>query len=157
IGTLGEYQASAYPAADPAIRCIDCHMPTSNGVADHRFPGGNVYLASHYQQAALIAEQKQNLARAVSLDARRVPGGVLVSVRTTGVGHSFPTGVTDLREAWVELDAPQGSLRIGGPSQDGQLPPGVARLGTDIAAADGGVLYRHELSLATHVVFDVRV
>jgi DNA-binding beta-propeller fold protein YncE len=157
IGTLGEYHSSAYPTADPAIRCVDCHMPKSNGVADHHFPGGNIYLASHYQQDVLVGEQKQNLARAVSLEARRVPGGVLVTVHNTGVGHSFPTGVTDLREAWVELDAQDGSLHIGGPSQDGQLSPGAARLGTDLAAADGGILYHHELSLATHVAFDVRV
>jgi hypothetical protein len=33
----------------------------------------------------------------------------------------------------------------------------VARLGTDIANADGTALLRHELTLATRVPFDVRV
>jgi hypothetical protein len=47
----------------------------------------------------------------------------------------------------------------GGPGANSTelLPSNAARLGTDIAQADGAILLRHELSLATRVPYDVRV
>ena len=82
-------------------------------------------------------------------------------VTNAGSGHAFPTGVSDIREAWVELrasDASGGILaRIGGPGADGTLPPDSARLGTDIATKDGTILYRHELAVTSRLPFDRRV
>ena len=44
----------------------------------------------------------------------------------TGAGHAFPTGVTDIREPWVEvqaLDASQNVLATyGGPDATGLVP-----------------------------------
>ena len=161
IGTLGEYRAGPYAGT---ARCIDCHMPkNAHGAADHHFPGGNVYLSTHFHDDALHQEQTQELSKVLSLEAQRIAGGVLVTVRNRGIGHGFPTGVTDLREAWVELQpiATDGGLPvlapIGGPGADGLLAPGAARLGTDIATPDGTILYGHEVSEATCIPFDVRV
>jgi DNA-binding beta-propeller fold protein YncE len=154
ISTLDEYHASPYAGT---TRCVDCHMPKDvHGVADHHFPGGNVYLGQMFGDDALQKAQLANLTAAVSLEARRVGGGVLVTVRNGGAGHSFPTGVTDLREAWVELQTKDG-LHVGGPGVDGLLPLGAARLGIDIATPDGTILYNHELTQATRIPFDVRV
>jgi hypothetical protein len=159
IGTLDEYQASPYVGS---ARCVDCHMPKDgHGVADHHFPGGNVYLGQMFGDDSLVQAQKAKLSAAVSLEAHRVAGGVLVTVRNGGAGHGFPTGVTDIREPWVELQAKDGTgnviARSGGPGADGLLVAGTARLGIDIAAPDGGVLYLHELSEATRIAFDMRV
>jgi hypothetical protein len=159
IGTLDEYQASPYVGS---ARCVDCHMAKdARGLADHHFPGGNVYLGQRFGDDSLVQAQKAKLSAAVSLGAQRVAGGVLVTVRNGGAGHGFPTGVTDIREPWVELQAKDGSgnviARIGGPGTDGLLAAETARLGIDIAAPDGGVLYLHELSGATRIAFDVRV
>jgi len=162
IGTLPEYVASLY---SPSTRCVDCHMPQmgQTGVFDHRFPGGNVYLSKTFDLPALTTAQVQNLTHVVALDARRVDGGVLVTIANRGAGHFFPTGVTDIREPWVEVQAfdAQGNMmgEYGGPggSSTDPLPPNAARLGTDIAQADGTILLRHELSLATRVPFDMRV
>jgi hypothetical protein len=160
IGTFDEYHASPYAGT---TRCIDCHMKDEHGAVDHHFPGGNVYLSAHFHDQVLQDEQTKKLSGALSLDARTVSGGVLVTVHNIGVGHHFPTGVTDLREAWVELQATSADARaavppsIGGPGPDGLLAPGAARLGTDIAASDGTILYGHELSDATRLAFDVRV
>jgi len=158
IGTLDEYHASGAGST----RCVDCHMRKTGGVADHRFPGGNVYLGQRIGDATLLAGQMANLAGVVQLDAKRVAGGVEVRVTNRGAAHSFPTGVTDIREAWVELQAIEGSgdakslVHFGGPV-DGLLPPGAARLGTDIAGPDGTLLLRHEVSAATRIPFDLRV
>jgi hypothetical protein len=163
ITTLAEYHASSYSAS---ARCVDCHMAKTNGIADHRFPGGNVYLGQTFGDDVLVNAQMQNLQHAVTLRAQRVDGGVLVTVTNTGVGHGFPTGVTDIREPWVELqevgqppvDAGPPLLRIGGPTTDTDLlPAGAARLGIDIADSTGQVLYQHELNRATRIPFDVRV
>jgi len=91
-------------------------------------------------------------------------GGVSVSVTLTnhGSGHAFPTGVTDIVEAWVELDAVNASGTLiqsyGGPdATTGVLPSTAARLGIDIADSKGNVLYKHQLSQAFSVPFDRRV
>jgi hypothetical protein len=111
---------------------------------------------------ALVIAQKANLSQAVSLQARRVAGGVLVTVTNRGAGHGFPTGVTDIREPWVELQAKDASgnvlAHMGGPGTDRDLlPPGAARMGTDIADPSGAPLLHHELSEAARIAFDVRV
>lgn len=158
ISTLDEYQASQYVGN---TRCIDCHMRKDHGVADHRFPGGNVYLGHMFGDDALVQAQTANLTTAISLEAQRAPGGVRVIVHNLGAGHSFPTGVSDIREPWIELQSMAagggGVVHIGGPGADGLLPPAAARLGVDIAKPDGIVLLRHELTEATRLSFDVRV
>jgi hypothetical protein len=77
--------------------------------------------------------------------------------------------VTDIREPWIEVDevddpstpldasAPDGSPRFGGPGSDGLIPSSAARLGSDFADADGGVLLDHQLSRVARIPFDVRV
>lgn len=162
IGTLPEYEASPYA---PSTRCVDCHMPQTGqtGVFDHRFPGGNVYMSKTFDMPGLTMLQQLNLTHVITLDAQRVQGGVLVTISNRGAGHAFPTGVTDIREPWVELQAfdAGGNMvgEYGGPggSSTDLLPAGAARLGTDIAQADGTVLLQHELSLATRIPYDVRV
>jgi hypothetical protein len=164
ITTYAEYEAGPYAAG--GTRCIECHMQRdANGVADHRFPGGNVYLGQVIGDATLVAEQTRNLQSAVKLQATRVAdgSGVQVVVTNVGVGHDFPTGVTDLREPWVEVDeVDMAGNRVGAPyggpaSQCDLLPAGAARLGTDFAGADGGVLLKHQLSVASRIPFDLRV
>ncbi len=172
IQTLDEYESGPYA---PATRCVDCHMkPLPGGGYDHHFPGGNVYLGQILQATpppasadagstdSLVAEQTYNLTHLVQLQAQTVSGGVLVTVRNSGSGHGFPTGVTDIREPWVELQPKDQSgnvlAHVGGPaSSTDLLPAGAARLGTDIASADGTPLLLHQLSLVTRIPFDVRV
>jgi hypothetical protein len=137
-------------------------MHKTNGVADHRFPGGNVYLGQIINDATLVQEQLQNLSSVVQLDAKRVAAGVQVTVTNRGAAHSFPTGVADIREPWVEVQqvASGGDgkaiAHYGGPI-DGLVPLDAARLGSDIGGEDGGILYEHEVGEATRVPFDGRV
>jgi predicted CXXCH cytochrome family protein len=159
LSTLDEYQASPYASVE---LCVDCHMrQNSAGHHDHRFPGGNVYLSQEViGDDTLRSEQMTNLQLVATLSPKRVAGGVLVTVSTVA-GHSFPTGVADIREAWVELQAKDGSGKplatFGGPDATGLIPPTAARLGIDIADSQGHILLDHELSLTTRIPFDVRV
>jgi hypothetical protein len=160
IGTFDEYHASSYVGQRT---CVDCHMTKdAHGIADHHAPGGNVYLGRMFGDDALVQAQTTNLTKALSLQAQRVSGGVLVTVSNGGAGHHFPTGVADVREPWVELQPKDASgnvlAHIAGPSSDTDLLPAEAsRLGIDISGPDGTVLLRHELTEATRISFDVRV
>jgi YVTN family beta-propeller protein len=159
IDTLPEWQSSLYAPDTP---CVDCHMkPVSSGF-DHRFPGGNLFMGQQFGDSTLTAGETYNLTHVMQIQAQAVPGGVQVTLRNGGAGHSFPTGVTDVREAWVEIqpmDAQGHALaHVGGPaSASDLLPAGAARLGTDIAGADGSLLLLHQITAATHTPFDVRV
>lgn len=186
IGTLAEYQAGPYsgstdvPLVNPIIddggaalpipfvddaggtyvaRCVDCHVPVYQGVADHSMVGGNVYLASEVtNDSTMAANEVANLQSTLTLAATRAGDVVYVTITNRGAGHSFPTGVTDIREPWVELQAVNANKNVvavyGGPAPDGTIPLDNARLGIDIAGADGGLLLEHELSKAVGIPFN---
>jgi DNA-binding beta-propeller fold protein YncE len=186
IGTLAEYQASVYAGstdvqvANPIIddggaappvaviedgggsfvaRCVDCHAPVYQGVADHSMVGGNVYLATEVtNDSTMAANEVANLQSALTLAASRVGDVVYLTITNRGAGHSFPTGVTDIREPWVELQAVDASKNVvavyGGPAPDGTIPLDDVRLGIDIAGEDGGLLLEHQLSKAVGIPFN---
>jgi predicted CXXCH cytochrome family protein len=175
INTLHEYLGSAYAGgtggafapdggtgSTAVTSCVDCHAPQGvNGVADHSMVGGNVYIAQVLtQDPTMVANVTANLKNAIALTAARQgtgAGQITVTVRNRGSAHGFPTGVTDIREPWVELQAVDGQGNVvahyGGPAADGTLPLDAARLGMDIATADGTLLYFHELSKSTRIPF----
>jgi hypothetical protein len=161
ITTYTEWQGSAFASAAAPVACVDCHMPSTAGVFDHGFVGGNVYLATTFADADFVAKTTAKLQSAMSVTAARSGSSVAVTVQNHGAGHSFPTGVTDIREPWVELDAVDGSgnvlARYGGPDANGVLPSTAARFGIDIASADGTVLLLHQLSATPKIPFDRRV
>jgi DNA-binding beta-propeller fold protein YncE len=155
IDTLGEWQSSHFAASST---CVDCHMPDDGtGVHDHAAPGGNVYVAQAFGETDFAATVGAKLSTAIQLHAAEGFDGVHVLVMNVGSGHAFPTGVTDVREPWVEvhaLDANDNVLATyGGPDSTGLVPPDAARLGMDIASEDGTILYKHELTQATRVPF----
>jgi DNA-binding beta-propeller fold protein YncE len=141
--------------------CVDCHAPVTDRVADHAMPGGNVYLASTLTSPEFAAQLTTMLHAAIKISAVPVAGGYSITIKNRGIGHSFPTGVTDIREPWVEVEAFDGQhrmlARFGGPDANGLIPSSAARLGIDIADGDGGVLLKHELTNTTRIPFDRRV
>ena len=139
-------------AAPTTAACLQCH------VTDHSMPGGNVYAATTYaNDPTFVTLVTKKLQSAIQLFATQRSDGVHVLVQNTGSGHAFPTGVTDIREPWVEVQALDGAqnvvARIGGPDANGLIPATAARFGMDIADADGGILLRHELTNATRIPF----
>jgi hypothetical protein len=168
ITTYNEWSYGPFANTPAPSLCVDCHFtPTAPGITDHSVPGGNVYLATQYNDAgaesALIAAQQQNLAAVMRLSAtKNADGSVTVNLHNRGSGHGFPTGVTDIVEPWVELQAVDASGNVlahyGGPdTTTGLLSPTAARLGIDLADQSGSILYRHELSEAFSVPFDRRI
>jgi hypothetical protein len=119
--TYAEWQKS--PQAKQGIQCQDCHMsetpPTvgpstgsaASGAATRpniyhmTFAGAQVALGDAARATALL----QSAAK-VEVTAPEIvkPGSsekVSVKVTNTGAGHSLPTGLTEVRQMWLELVA----------------------------------------------------
>ena len=111
------------PYAAQGIVCQDCHMTPGPGVVkpnpgkaagmgperEHiytmTFAGGNVGLGD-----ADLAEERLKAAAEVKIEAPEiVAAGDTVTVTTTitnvGAGHYIPTGLTEVREMWLEVVA----------------------------------------------------
>lgn len=99
--TLDELRASA----DPERTCAGCHMPKlPSGGADHRFTGVDPAWGAEAGAAERAAsESAALLARAVTLELLDGESGIEVRLTNTGGGHSVPTGVTFLRDFWVDV------------------------------------------------------
>jgi len=129
-GQFGEWSRSHFSDREGGTykTCQDCHMPlvtandpaaTDGKVHSHRFVGSNhahALAAGLEEQAQLVLENLQN---AVEMDLREAanqdrPGHLVVevSVTNTGSGHHFPTGVTDIKEAWLEVVATRDGQRL---------------------------------------------
>ena len=118
--TYSEWKDSPYAAA--GIVCQDCHMTPGPGVTkpnpgkaastgperEHiytmTFAGGNVALGD-----AALAEERLKAAATLDLEVPEVVESGEVPVMTTitnsGAGHYLPTGLTEVRQMWLEVTA----------------------------------------------------
>ncbi len=118
--TYSEWKDSPY--AEEGITCQDCHMTPGPGVTkpdpgkaagmgperEHiyrmTFAGGNVALGD-----AELAEERLKAAATLELDVPEVVTSGEVPVKTTitnvGAGHYLPTGLTEVRQMWLEVVA----------------------------------------------------
>lgn len=110
------------PYAAEGIVCQDCHMTPGAGVTkpnpgkaasmgpdrEHiytmTFAGGNVGLGD-----AVLAEERLKAAAELTLDLPEVVEAGDVDLTTTitniGAGHYLPTGLTEVRQMWLEVTA----------------------------------------------------
>jgi hypothetical protein len=118
--TYTEWKAGPYPAE--GIVCQDCHMTPGPGVTkpnpgkaagsgperEHvyrmTFAGGNVALGD-----AVLAEERLKAAAALGMELPEIVESGSVAVKTTitnvGAGHYLPTGLTEVRQMWLEVVA----------------------------------------------------
>ncbi len=129
------------PYAAEGIVCQDCHMTPGPGVnkpnpgtaaaggpqREHiyimTFAGGNVALGD-----AVLAEERLKAAAEVEIVAEEiVAAGETVDIQTTitnvGAGHYLPTGLTEVREMWLEVTAtdPEGNSEVVGEHRFGTI------------------------------------
>jgi hypothetical protein len=75
-------------------------------------------------------------------------------------GHRLPTGVSNLRELWLEVVVRVDGEEVhreGALAADGALPPTAFRLGKWLADAEGVPLLRHEVWRVARVLRDTTV
>lgn len=129
------------PYAAEGTQCQDCHMTPGPGVTkpypgtaagggkqrDHiylmTFVGGNVALGD-----SVLAEERLKAAATLDLDvAEIVAPGETAQVSTTitnvGAGHKLPTGLTEVRQMWLEVKAvyPDGTEEVLGTHEFGSI------------------------------------
>ena len=118
------------PYAAKGIQCQGCHMhqrpgvpatgstarpdnpgesvsggPARGHVFTHYFVGGNTLVPPLFgnREQVVMAEERLKNAATVQLDGA-ISGGILrVTVTNTGAGHSIPTGLSHVRQIWIEV------------------------------------------------------
>lgn len=119
--TYSEWLNSQY--AEKGITCQDCHMPTSKGQAatkgpvrevnSHKFVGGNVRGA---QRDTAIQILKDAATVELETPGDSVDYGSQITftakVRNKGAGHYLPTGITELRQMWLEFRITDSAGRV---------------------------------------------
>ena len=132
--------------------CLDCHMPRVNAgpddegvrdglVRDHRFVGGHAALPALFNQPTQVAAVTARLSSAISMDLRSARAGYVdVVLRNIGVGHPFPGGTQDAKQAWLEVTvfgADDGVLARHGHLERNRLPADAWLLRTHPVDGEG--------------------
>lgn len=161
--TYSEWKAS--PWAKEGVVCQDCHMSEAPGtigpatgqacaggperpnIYRMQFVGGNVA-----QGPPDVARARLQSAAEIVLDAPQIvaPGttaSATVTITNVGAGHFLPTGLTEVRQMWLEvyLEAPDGT----------KTPVGERRFGTILQDDKGNAPV--ELWEATSIKSDDRI
>lgn len=158
-GTYTEWKNS--PQAAQGLQCQDCHMTPGPGMAElttaatggpprakvftHQFVGGNATSLAGPDHRTMAADMLKGAATiAIVAPQAAAPGKTLpleVQVKNDGAGHYLPTGITEVREMWLEIivtDAGGRELyRSGGLQEDGEADPQAKQYHVEFADADG--------------------
>lgn len=177
--TYTEWKNSPY--AEQGVQCQDCHMtpgpsvtkpnpgqaatmgPERPHIWTHQFVGGNATELADEDHQQLAIER---LKSAASLSIETVPGAsagdpmqLQVTINNTGAGHYLPTGLTEVREMWLEISITDASgtelFQSGRVDEMGNLDPEVEIYNTTFEDADGNIT--HLPWKATKVYSDKRV
>ncbi|MFO0714348.1 MAG: multiheme c-type cytochrome [Sandaracinus sp.] len=113
--TLSEHRVSVSDPSDPS--CASCHLPrledgpialgaeASRQRRDHRFVGIDPpWGASAEQRTDAARESAALVARALALELTVGDGEALVRVTNVGARHAVPTGVSFLRDVWIDVE-----------------------------------------------------
>jgi hypothetical protein len=119
--TYEEWQGTLFSHTPGELTCGGCHMVGSTGPAavypgapqrqlhSHQFPGVDVALTPLPETAAQQAAVQGSLDTTIqaALCVKGVPGQATIQVvlDNVGAGHSWPSGATQDRRAWVEVEA----------------------------------------------------
>lgn len=187
--TYEEWTKSPYNSSDPARRvyCQGCHMyhrpgvpatgstarPDNPGVAavggperkhifTHYFVGGNSFfpaMKGDTVKAKMAVERLRNAAE-LSIDDSGISAGKLVIiVKNTGAGHYLPTGLTDVRQMWLQVTVKRAAgtvvFETGKPDGSGYLPEGAIVFNT--VFGDGSGKKVSNIAKAREVLSDHRV
>jgi hypothetical protein len=114
--TYTEWKNSPYPAKNQ--QCQHCMMPDMKNVAaaleapkrpvifGHTFAGANFSTGDKATAIRLLKSAAKIEIKTASPSAK--PGDkvhITASVTNVGAGHMIPTGLTELRDVWLEIDA----------------------------------------------------
>jgi hypothetical protein len=121
--TFDEWKGTLFSRSPTTLTCGQCHMSGRDGLAAeakgtglrrvhaHDFPGVDVALTPfpemEAQRAAVQSQLDTTLQGALCVRAAAVKGQgqIQIVLDNVGAGHSWPSGATPDRRAWVEVKA----------------------------------------------------
>ncbi|MGB2842763.1 MAG: multiheme c-type cytochrome [Halobacteriota archaeon] len=163
--TYTEWKEGPYNTGEPetTTHCQDCHMtpgithfeanpgkasgigPERDHVYTHHFVGGNAVvtgvIGSEVHQR--MAEERLKSAATLELEAEKKDNEAEITVKVTniGAGHKLPTGLTEAREAWIEILAKdasgKGIFHTGGLDSEGAVDHDAVMYHAVLADASG--------------------
>ncbi|MBL6988280.1 MAG: cytochrome c554 family protein [Bacteriovoracaceae bacterium] len=131
--TYDEWLNGPYNSDDPALRvtCQGCHMhqrpgfpatgsterpknpglaavmgPKRKHVSTHYFVGANALIPGLHNSKLKVDMAKARLKNAatLSIDTSEIKKSILtIATKNTGAGHYLPTGLTNIRQMWLEI------------------------------------------------------
>jgi hypothetical protein len=142
--TFEEWRGTVFSQPPVELTCGQCHMEGSQGLAadvsgaptrtvhDHRMAGVDLALTSFPDTTAQKAAAQSLLDTSVqvALCVKGAAGTATIQVvlDNVGGGHSFPSGATQDRRAWVEVIASANGQTI---YQSGAVPEGTSVLASN--------------------------
>jgi hypothetical protein len=168
--TWDEWQASS--AAKNGITCQACHFKQGgnpntleagevangrarNQVFAHSLGGGST------MQSPRAVDNIETLKQSLKLEPRIQNGFLEVKVTNLMAGHSIPTGVTDLRQLWLEVIATDSSgqtvFNSGTLDRAGNVQEGSSIFHVVLIDAQGQQLERHDIWRVAKILEDTRI
>ncbi|NJK44123.1 MAG: hypothetical protein HC933_07390 [Pleurocapsa sp. SU_196_0] len=168
--TWNEWKTSSF--ARQGTTCQSCHFTSSgdpkqlepgevavgrsrNHVWKHALGGGSTTVAGR------ASSNVTYLKNSLQLEAQRDGTKLEVKVSNVGAGHSLPTGVTDLRELWLEITAfdSSGKTVFSSGVQDaaGVLPRDTRLFHATLLDARGRKLEQHDIWRVAQLGVDTRI
>jgi hypothetical protein len=157
--TYEEWENGPYNSDDPKKRvtCQGCHMyqrpgipatgstprpankgraaedgPIRDHIFTHYFVGANSYIPGDKIKQKM-AEDRLKHSATITIDREQLKNNRLeLTVKNTGAGHYLPTGLTDLRQMWIEVTVN---------NEKGQTIYSSGRLDKDNYLPDGAIIF----------------
>jgi hypothetical protein len=187
--TYTEWKNSPYNSKDPAksISCQGCHMyqrpgfpgtgsvprPENPGsatdysierphISTHYFVGANSYipeLMGDKTKSLMAVERLQNAATLAVNREKTDKKQISVTIENTGAGHSIPTGVSNLRQVWLEITLKDKKnktiFQMGVPDEKNELPENTIIFNTVFGDGKGGPVAN--IAKARQILSDNRI
>jgi hypothetical protein len=142
------YQRPGVPATGSTDRPDNPGAAASGGpkrkhVFTHYFVGANTLIPARFNDTAqaAMAEERLKNAATVIVAGGTAGGTIRVTVTNTGAGHSIPTGLSHVRQIWLEVrvTAPDGRvlLHSGKLDQEGSIEPSAVLYNTVFGDGNG--------------------
>ncbi len=156
--TPGLVEFEAFPAASATGAIEREHIWT------HWFVGANVWIPEMlgHDEPARIARDRLARAAEIEIEPYEINGGELrfeINVTNVGAGHMLPTGVTEERQVWLEVELydENGELleHWGATDEHGKIAEDTLILGTVFGDANGDPT--HKIWFAESVLEDRRI
>ncbi len=187
--TYEEWEKGPYNSPDPESRvvCQECHMyqrpgipatgstkrpknpgraaifgPQRDHIFTHYFVGANRLVTGIFddQVKVKMAEARLKNSASLSIDTSQIKDGeIKIRIKNTGAGHYLPTGLTNVRQMWLEITVRDEKEKVvymsGKLDEKGYVPEGATIFNTVFGDGKGNAVLN--IAKAREVLEDKRI